>query len=178
LLKGHAAVIQNYARKYHRDTCGTLTYKNSRLKEGFEGVKAIKSIYINKKADTVFVMPPFNYCDEGESYCFYNNALPRLYTESNCCHPNNLFVLQDIDEDGIREIGIYYSSCTSRFKSLNIYSLKRGHWKEIASSTFDTFMKDPAKTRFSSLVRKISKGKFKICDFAEGQTKWETVVMK
>ncbi|HZY39317.1 MAG TPA: hypothetical protein VFE53_21820 [Mucilaginibacter sp.] len=178
LLKGHRSVIQNYARKYQTDTCGILTYKDSSLKADFEGIKAIKSIFINKKADTVFVMPPFNYCDDGESYCFYNKTLPRLYTGSYCCHPANFFVLPDIDEDGVREVGIYYSSCASRFKALIIYSLKAGRWKVIASSTFDIDMKDPDKTQFDTLVRKISKGKFKICDFADGKTEWNTVVMR
>ncbi len=79
LLKGHAAVIQNYVRKYKRDTCGILTYKNSRLADGFEGVKTIKSIYVNKKADTIFVMP-FNYCDEENPIVFiarhYHDYIP------------------------------------------------------------------------------------------------------
>jgi len=178
LLHGHNAVIRHYMQKYQRDSCLIITYKNSSLKAGFEGVKTIKSIRVNEKADTIFVMPPFNVCDDGDSYCFYNSALPRLYTDSYCCHPANFFVLPDIDEDGIREIGIYYSSCASRFKALVIYSLKGGRWKEIASSTFDTFMRDPEKTQFSTLVRKISKGKFKICDFADGETQWKTVAIK
>jgi hypothetical protein len=178
LLHGHSAVIRRYMRKYQPDSCMITTYKNSNLKINFEGVKVIKSIFVNEKADTIFVIPPFNYCDDGESYCFYNKALPRLYTDSYCCHPYNLFVLPDIDGDGVREIGIYYSSCASRFKALIIYSLKGGSWKKIASSMFDTFMKNPEKTRFNTLVRKISKGKFKICDFADGKTEWKNVVMK
>ena len=178
LLKGHGAVIRNYVQKYHGDTCGVIAYKNNNLKEGFEGVKTIRSVYSNRKADAVFVVPPFNHCDEGDSYCFYDQTLPRLYTESNCCHPNNLFILPDIDEDGIKEIGIYYSSCSSRFKALNIYSLKNGKWKEIASSTFDIFIKDPDKVRVNTLVKKISKSKFKICDFADGKTEWKIVTMK
>jgi hypothetical protein len=178
LLKRHSVIIRNYIRKYQPDTCRVIAYKNNDLKEDFEGVKTIRSVYSNKKADAVFVVPPFNYCDEGDSYCFYDQTLPRLYTESNCCHPNNLFILPDIDEDGVREIGIYYSSCTSRFKALNIYSLKSGKWKEIASSTFDTFMKDPDKVRLDTLVKKISKAKFKICNFADGKTEWEIVTMK
>ena len=178
LLKGHSASIRNYIRKYQPDSCGVIAYKNSDLKEGFEGVKAIRSVYSNKKADNVFVVPSFNHCDEGESYCFYDQTLPRLHTDSYCCHPSNLFVLPDMDEDGIKEIGIYYSSCTSRFKALNIYSLKSGKWKEIASSTFDTFMKDSDKVRFDTLVKKISKSKFKVCNFADGKTNWEIVTMK
>jgi hypothetical protein len=178
LLKGHGVIIRNYIQKYQPDSCGMMAYNNSDLKEGFEGVKTIKSVYNDKKEDAVFVVPSFNYCDEGDSYCFYDQTLPRLYTESNCCHPNNLFILQDIDEDGIREIGIYYSACSSRFKALKIYSLKNGKWTEVASSTFDTFMKNPDKVLFDTLVKKISKSKFKICDFADGKTEWKIVTMK
>jgi hypothetical protein len=178
LLKRHGAVIRNYIRKYQPNTCAVIAYKNSALKEDFEEPKAIKSLYGNKRNDTVIVIPPFNHCDDGDSYCFYDRKLPRLQTDSYCCHPKSLFVLPDIDEDGVKEIGIYYSSCSSRFKALIIYSLKHGEWKEIASSTFDTFMKDPDKVQFATLVKKISRGKFKICDFADGKTKWEAITMK
>jgi hypothetical protein len=177
LLKKRGFILRNYLRKYQLG-CGVVAYKNSDLKEDFEGVRTIRSVYSNKKTDAIFVVPPFNHCDEGDSYCFCDQTLPRLYTESYCCHPKNLFTLPDIDEDGIKEIGIYYSSCSSRFKTLIIYSLKKGKWKEISSSMFDTFMKDPDKTRFDSLVKKISKSKFKICDFANGKTEWKVVTMK
>jgi hypothetical protein len=123
-------------------------------------------------------MPMFNYCDDGESYCFFDKTLPRLSTDSYCCQPGNLFVIDDIDEDGIREIGIYYSSCSGRYKSLRIYSLKQNNWKEIGTSDFDILTQDPTQVNFRNLVRKISKKKFKICNFIEGQTKWETITMK
>jgi hypothetical protein len=178
LLKRHGLVFRNYIKKYQPDTCVMILRKNSELKAYFEGIRTIKGIRNNKKADTVFVVPPFNYCDDGDSYCFFDRTLPRLYTNSYCCHPRNLFVLPDIDEDGVREIGIYYSSCASRFKALRIYTLKIGKWKEIAGSTFDIFMKDPDKVRFNTLVKKISKGKFRICSFANGKSEWETVTMK
>lgn len=178
LLKGHSAAFKNYLKKYQPDTCAVMIYKNTDLREDFEGIRTITGIRRNKKVDTVFIVPPFNYCDEGDSYCFFDQTLPRLYTESGCCHPRNLFVLPDIDEDGIRELGIYYSSCSSRFKALRIYSLKNGKWKEIASSSFDTFKKDPDKTIFETLVRKVAKNKFKIYDFFDEKAEWKTVVMK
>jgi hypothetical protein len=177
LLKAGKTVIQTYRARYQKDTCGIITYRNSVLKEEFEDVKIIKGISRHKTVDSVFVMPPFNYCDEGDSYCFYDKTLPRLYTDSYCCHPDNLFVINDIDEDGIKEIGIYYSSCASRYKALVIYSLKNGGWKRIGDSIFDIATRDPGKVQFDQLVKKISKRKFKICNFVDGQTKWETIRM-
>lgn len=178
LLKDRNGVIDNYFSKYQSDTCGILTHENSKLKEAFEGIRILKGIKANKRKDTVFVMPSFNYCDDGESYCFYDKTLPRLYTDSYCCHPDNLFVCEDIDEDGVNEIGIFYSSCSSRYKSLIIYTLKQNSWKEIATSTFDVLTKDPTNVKFGDLVKKVSKGKFKICNFDEGQTKWDMIEMK
>ncbi|RWY48001.1 hypothetical protein [Mucilaginibacter gilvus] len=178
LLGGNQAPVQAYMKRYQPDTCGILTYKNDRLKENFEGIATVRKINGDKGRDSVVVIPPFNYCDEGDSYFFNDQKLPRLYTQSNCCHPNNLFVVEDIDEDGTREIGIFYSSCTSRFKALNIYSLQQNEWVKIAESTFDIFTKDPGKVKFNTLVRKIKKGEFKVCNFNDGKTTWETITMK
>lgn len=178
LLNGNRAVIQGYIEKNQIDSCRIIIYADSNLKAEFEGVKAIKGIRVNSTTDSVFVMPPFNYCEEGQSYCFYDKTLPRLYTDSYCCHPDNLFVTEDIDEDGIKEVGIYYSSCASRYKSLRLYSLKNGKWEQIGDSDFDIFTRDPGKIKFDQLVKKISKGKFKICNFLDGKTKWETITMK
>jgi hypothetical protein len=178
LLPGSKAIIQCYIKRYQPDTCVTLTYENSSLKEGFEGVAAVRKIDGGNGRDSVFVVPPFNYCDDGDSYCFKDMKLPRLHTDSYCCHPSNLFVVEDIDEDGIKEIGIFYSSCASRFKGLRVYSLKGGEWKQIGDATFDIFTKDPGKVKLSSLVRKVGKGKFKICNFNEGKTTWETITIK
>jgi hypothetical protein len=177
ILPGNRSLIQRYIKRYQPDSCGIITYENSSLKDDFS-IAVVRKITGGKGRDTVFVIPPFNYCDEGDSYCFTDLKLPRLYTESNCCHPGNLFVVDDIDEDGIREVGIYYSACTSRFKSLRIFSLKGGEWREIGNATFDIFTRDPDKVNLSTLVRKIRKDKFKICNFYEGKTTWETIRMK
>jgi hypothetical protein len=178
LLLDNLGIIDNYFSKYQPDTWSTVIYTNAELKEDFEGIIILKGIKIDKPNDTAFVMPLFNYCDDGESYCFYDKTLPRLNTHSYCCHPDNLFVCSDIDEDGLNEIGIYYSSCSSRYKSLRIFSLKNGQWKEIGSSEFDILTQDPKKVRFDQLVKKVSKGTFEICNFIDGQTKWETIMMK
>jgi hypothetical protein len=178
LLKDKFGVIDNYFSKYQSDTCGIFTHKNSELKEEFEGVRIVKGIRTTKEKDTVLVIPNFNYCDDGESYCFYDKTLPRLYTDSYCCHPDNFFVCTDIDEDGTNEVGIFYSSCSSRYKSLRIYSLKNDTWKKIGVGTFDIMTKDPTKVKYSDLVKKIGKDKFQICNFNEGQTEWKTITIK
>ena len=178
LVKEKSGVIKNYMNNYQTDTCDIITYTNKKLKENFDGINTVQSIKNNTKMDTVFVLPPFNYCDEGESYCFFDKSLPRLLTDSYCCHPENLFVVEDIDEDGIREIGIYYSSCASRYKSLRIYTLKENSWKEIGTSTFDVLTQDPTKVTFANLVKKQDRNRFKICNFEDGQTKWKAITMK
>jgi hypothetical protein len=178
LIKDKSGILKNYLDNYQSDTCGTITYSNKELKENFEGISTIQSIKNQIKMDTVFVLPPFNYCDEGESYCFFDESLPRLLTDSYCCQPENLFVLEDIDEDGLREIGIYYSSCASRYKSLQIYTLKANSWRKIGTSTFDVLTQDPTKVTFSTLVKKQGRGKFRICNFEDGQIKWKTIAMK
>lgn len=177
LLNEKSGIVDDYFLRYQSDTCGVLTHKNSELKEMFKGIRIIKGIKTDKKTDTVFVMPSFNYCDEGESYCFYDKTLPRLHTDSYCCHSENFFVCNDIDEDGFNEVGIFYSSCVGRYKSLKIYSLKKNAWQEIYTSIFDIMTKNPNEVEFSDLVKKLSKNKFQICSFSEGQTKWETVKM-
>jgi hypothetical protein len=161
LLTDKDLVLKKYLRKYQTDTCGIIVYKDSTLKSDFEGVKNLGDINGNKISDSVFVLPPFNYCDDGDSYVFFDTTLPRLYTDSYCCHPDNLFSIGDIDEDGIDEICIFYSSCASRFKSLIAYSLKSGQWKQIGRCTFDINIMKPDKEQ---RVRKISKGKFEMLE--------------
>jgi hypothetical protein len=161
LLKNKEVLLKNYLSKYQTDTCGIIAYSDKDLKEGFEGIKNIGDINGDKIADTVFIVPPFNYCDDGYSYSFFDTTLPRLFTDSYCCHPDNLFSIGDIDEDGTSEICIFYSSCVSRFKSLIAYSLKDGQWKQIGRCTFDINVMKPDKEK---RVRKISKGKFEMLE--------------
>ena len=161
LLKHKTDLLKKYLDKYQTDTCGIIAYSDSDLKKEFGSLKNIGDINGDKIKDTVFIDPPFNYCDDGYSYSFFDTTLPRLFTDSYCCHPDNLFPIGDIDEDGISEICIFYSSCASRFKSLIAYSLKDGHWKQIGRCTFDINIMKPDKEK---RVRKISKGKFEMLE--------------
>lgn len=161
LLKGAGSVVKNYFARYQPDTCGLITYDNNRLKDKIEPPKWIEDVNGDHKKDRVFVLPPFHYCDDGDSYVFYDTSLPRLYTDSYCCHPDNLFSIGDIDEDGFDEICIFYSSCVSRFKSLIAYTLKAGKWKQIGRCTFDIAYMLPVKEK---RVRKTGRGKFKMLE--------------
>lgn len=172
LLNGNRALMKSFILKYQPDTCGIILYSDSSLKSAFEGIKRLTDINGDKIDDSVFVIPPLNYCDEGQSYYFTDTSLPRLFSNSYCCHPDNLFVVDDIDEDGIKEIGVFNSSCASRYKMLKIYSLKTNNWQEISTSTFDILTKDPTTVKFETLVKKVSKYKFKVCAFNEGKTEW------
>jgi hypothetical protein len=172
LLNKKVQLVADLINKYQQDSCVILTYKNSVLKESYEGIKVLGDINNDKIPDTVFVLPPFNFCEEGESYYFSDTNLPRLFTESYCCHPENLFSIGDIDEDGIAEICIFHSSCVSRFKSLRAYTLKNNTWKEIGHVTFDiNFMKPDKEKR----VKKTGKGKFEMLEIVDdpGTKEWK-----
>lgn len=172
LLKGKRAVMDAYLATYQPDSCGIITYENTDLKKEFEGIKNVGDINGDGINDTVFVMVPFKYCDDGEAYVFFDTSLPRLLTDSYCCHPDNLFSIGDIDEDGFAEICIFYSSCASRFKALIAYSLKGGKWKEIGRCGFDiAFMKPNKEKR----VRKVGKGKFEMLQIIDKETQKEWV---
>ena len=178
LLKRADYNFANYLKKYELDSCDLITYTSKELKESFEGFKNIGDINNNKIKDFVFVVPPFNFCEQGDSYTFVDSFLPRLTTDSYCCHPDNLFSIGDIDEDGIAEICIFYSSCVSRFKSLIAYSLKEGKWLEIGSCSFDIFIMKPDKEK---RIRKTGKGKFEMLEIEiinfdknpNGNLKWK-----
>ena len=185
LLKGKTSLMQNYLRKYQRDTCGIITYQDKLLKSEFEEVKNIGDINNDKHNDTVFVVPTFNYCDDGNSYVFFDTTLPRLNTNSYCCHPKNLFSVGDIDEDGISEIGQYYSSCASHYKSIIVYSLKNHEWKEVGKCIFDLYYMDIGKP-YTYFVKKLGKSKFTMLEITDltddrskiGKRNWKQFLMK
>lgn len=187
VLHGYKAQLKYYFAKYSSDTsCGSYWHfvnKKSAI-EYFEGFKNVGDINRNKITDSVFVLEPLNYCKfpgeetfDGQAYYFTDTLLPRLQTDSYCCHPSNLFDAGDIDEDGIDEIGVYYSSCSSRYKSVIFFTLKNRIWKEIAASAFDIMTQDPDEIKLINIVRKISKNKFQVKNFIEGKKYWKTYSM-
>jgi hypothetical protein len=141
--------------------------------DDFEGLCYIGDINHNNIKDSVFVLHPLSFCqfpgeqsNDGQAYYFLDTTLPRLQTESYCCHPSSLFVAGDIDEDGVQEIGQYYSSCVSHYKSLYVYTLKQHRWKEAGHVVYDLFYADSTKP-YSSYVRKTSKNQFEMLEVTD-----------
>lgn len=172
LMHGHKGLVKYYIQKYAPD-CRPNVYAKAELKEAFEGFKFIGKLKPINVTDSVFVLYPLSLCEDGQSYYFTDTALPRLQTDSHCCHPDNIFSVGDIDEDGICEIGQYYSSCSSHYKSLYVFTLKNKAWKQVGHSVFDQhYMKYDVP--FASYVRKTGKGEFEmheISDLSDDSTK-------
>lgn len=180
VFPGHKSLIKFFIDQYNKDPCVPMTYEKKNLIEGFEGYKELGDINNDGKKDSVFILEPLNWCeyDDGQSYYFTDTTLPRLKSGSYCCHPSNFFKVSDIDEDGISEVGFFYSSCTSRYKSLQVFQLKNKEWQQIATADFDILTQAPDKVKFEDLVRKIAKNKFQIKNFIEGEKYWDTVLLK
>jgi hypothetical protein len=166
VLLGHKAILSYYFNKYGSNTSSQWTfYDRKEIKEGFEGLHYVGNIKNNHINDSVFVLR--------QGYYFTDTTLPPLLTDSYCCHPSNIFLVGDIDEDGVSEIGQYYSSCASHYKSLHVYSLKNKKWQEIGHCVYDLYYMELGKP-YSYFVKKVSKNKFKmleITDLIEDKTK-------
>ena len=131
----------------------------------FEGFNLLGDINRDGKLDSAFVLPPIAWCAfpgedqeiDGDSYYFSDTSLPRLHTPSRCCHPSSIFSVGDIDDDGIDEIGEYQTSCVSRYKLLQLHTLKKGKWKNVGYVVYDLFYVDTSKT-YAEHFRKVRKG--------------------
>ncbi|WP_314511884.1 hypothetical protein [Xanthocytophaga agilis] len=178
LFPEHANLIRFWIKQYHHNRCVPITYAKHMLRESFEGYKNLGDVNNDKKNDTIFILPPLDVCENGQSYYFTDTKLPRLETESVCCHPGNFFKGPDIDEDGICEVGFFYSSCASRYKSVHLFRLKDNQWEKIAASEFDLFTQNPSKVKFETLVRKLAKNKFQMRNFLDGNKYWETTLLQ
>jgi hypothetical protein len=181
LLQGRFKVkLENYDT-IRRDFCfpGLLHKKNE--VEQFEGFEKIGDLDNDGKDDYVFVLSPLNRCEDGESYYFSNPLIERIATDSYCCHPNSIFSIGDIDEDGSDEIGEYYSSCASRYKAITIWTLRNLKWKEV--ETFSFVLNDEYEEfrDFKKLSKKIRKNLVSFLEIkdvdAEGNVikEWRTV---
>ena len=174
LLSNKKKLIEFYIKKYAEGYCCSDLVSI----EDFEGVQPLGDLNNDGIKDTLFVLPVLSPFDVGDSYYFFDQTIPRLSVESYCCHPYNVFAVDDIDEDGIKEIVVYYSSCSSRYKSLKIFSLRNDKWVQIGISGFDVLTKDSEGVNYSTLVKKIKKNKFKMCNFDDGKTYWKTITIK
>jgi hypothetical protein len=138
LLKGKFKLdISKYEAESKKKKCFPIRLAKKMFNEFYnEGLNNLGDLNGDKKDDFVFVLHALSYCEEGDSYYFTDNSIPRILTDSNCCHPSSIINIGDIDEDGQAEIAEYYSSCASRYKAITIYSLKNNNWKEIKSFSF------------------------------------------
>jgi hypothetical protein len=123
------------------------------------------------KKDSIFLMPEFLYSDStrslgdlGCSFTFTDRSLSRILKDDGCNQLDNIFVVGDLDEDGIKELGLYTSSCASHYKALRVYSYKENQWKEIGGVTFDLFYDKPPKEK---RIKKISKGRFAMREISD-----------
>ncbi len=160
-------VLHFYVHKYAVNNCAAQAYSKKDLKANFESPLKIGNIRKDVPS-SVFVLLPFQECRDpysdsmfmgAKDYYFTDTTLPKLPTDVFCTHPSNIFLVGDIDEDGISEIGEYYSSCSSHYKSLRVWTLKKEKWVEIGRSTFDQHYMSYDRP-FSSYVKKLSKGNF------------------
>jgi hypothetical protein len=159
ILKGKFKLdISKYEIEGKLKECYPIRIPKSTFKEFYnEGSNNLGDLNGDKKDDFVFVLHSLNHCEEGDSYYFTDNNIPRILTDSNCCHPGSIFNIGDIDEDGNCEIAEYYSSCASRYKSITIYSLKNNRWKEIKTISFVLNDKYIIPQDFKKLFKKTSK---------------------
>ncbi len=178
--KGYKSLIFNVLKKYDRPNQVPMEFEPRHqvyIKSTFEGFKNLGDLNGDDRPDSVFFLDPFHYgdIDSGQSYYFTDTSLPRIPSDSYCCHINNVFVLPDIAENKTRELGIYYSSCASRYKSIRYYILKNGGWDQFATSEFDILTQDPSQINFSDLVKKLDQNTIAVKNFLELKTFWDTI---
>ncbi|WP_298121122.1 hypothetical protein [Flavobacterium sp.] len=186
LLKGKFKLsISKYEVDNEKNNCYPIRISKKVINEFYnEELENLGDLNNDKKDDFAFYLHSLNYCEQGDSYYFTDNNIPRIETESTCCHSKSLFSIGDIDEDGGNEIGQFYSSCTSQYKSIFIWTLKKGKWVNVAR--FSHVLNDEYKIpdNFNKLYKKISKGKFKFLEISdinakgELQKEWKTIVIK
>lgn len=168
-------------KQYLKSDCYPIRRNKMNLIQAFEGFQNIGDIDNDGKDDFVFVLPSLNYCEEGESYYFSNPKIERIYTESNCCHPYSILDIGDIDEDGANEIAQYFSGCASRYKKINIWTLRDNKWKLIdnVQFTLNDFY-EPFRD-FHKLYKKKSKGIVQFLEISDVKTdgdlvsEWKTI---
>jgi hypothetical protein len=186
ILKGKFKLnISKYEINNDKKKCFPIKLEKKEIKEFYnEGLENLGDLNNDKKDDFVFVLYSLNFCEEGDSYYFTDNNIPRIQTESKCCHPKSIFSIGDIDEDGGNEIAEYNSSCSSSFKVINIWTLKNGKWKLIEQIDYKINDEYKIFEDFPKLYKKISKGKFKFLEISDIDSngkllkEWKTIIMK
>lgn len=186
ILKGKFKLdISKYELENEVKECYPIRISKKDLKEFYnEEPENLGDLNNDKIDDFGFYLHSLSYCEAGDSYYFSDNNIPRIETDSNCCHSKSLFSIGDIDEDGGNEIAQYYSSCASSFKAIIIWTLKKGKWIEVANFYHKINSEYVIFEDFHKLHKKISKGKFKFLEIYDINSKgeilkeWKTITMK
>lgn len=117
--------------------------------EMYSEIKSLGDINNDGINDSIMVIPelikyPNGSIEEGgRSVVFTDKTIPRIQIDVPCIHPEYIFPVADIDNDGTFELGKYYSSCASRFKGLDLITLQNGIWEYKGHVTFDTMFETP-----------------------------------
>ena len=136
----------------------------------FKKVIVIGDINGDHKIDSVLLMPEMMYShetgyEEGIAFVFSDPAIPRIKTNTLCVNLGSLFFVGDIDEDEWVELGQYYSSCASHYKTLILLRCnKENKWNAVEYCTYDTYFPEP---HFSSRIRKIKKNQYEMTEITD-----------
>ncbi len=105
-----------------------------------------------------------------KEFVFNNSNLPSIKT-SNCANINDLFTIDDIDEDWDIELGMYYSWCTWKLKQIKVFSFVLWSWREIWTWTIDAW--EYNEDDFSKIVFKTSKNNLQIHEKYTQPSNWK-----
>jgi hypothetical protein len=165
ILPGLKDAVRFHITKNSGNDCKNFVFEKKYLKQTLEPAVVLGNI--RKGVNTsVFNLLPIAVCDSSlftgyKDYYFTDTVLPKFPATEGCTHPHDIFRVGDIDEDGVSEIGHYYSSCVSHYKSLHVWTLRKNTWVEVGVSTFDQRFMSYDRP-FSSYVRKRGKGVFEM----------------
>ncbi|WP_299782938.1 hypothetical protein [uncultured Formosa sp.] len=153
--------------------------------ERYSKIKSLGDINNDGINDSILVIPELfvtknNSVEDGASIIFTDEKIPRIRVDSPCLETSYIFPVSDINNDGITELGKYYSSCSSRFKGLELISLYQKEWNIKGQVTFDIFFEEPKK---EERIEKIELNKFRMREITSENTDktidtWKTFEMK
>ncbi len=132
--------------------------------EKYSQIKSLGDINNDGINDSIMIIPELfitkkNSYESGSSAIFTDKKIPRIKVNVSCLETDYIFPVSDINNDGIIELGKYYSSCVSRFKSLELISLNQKKWNIKGQVTFDVFFGEPKK---EERIEKIELNKFRM----------------
>ena len=148
--------------------------------ERYSKIKSLGDINNDGINDSILVVPELfitreNSIEDGASVIFTDKKIPRIRVDSPCLETDYIFPVSDINNDGITELGKYYSSCASRFKGLQLISLNQKEWNIKGQVTFDIFFEEPKK---EERIEKIELNKFLMREITSENVNEKTDIWK